>query len=215
MTGSSLSILRKAVNDATKRGETEWCLILDNVQEYCPVYEGGIGRESILKVGTAGTAIRLEDCKPGAFDLQSYLSRVAQKEGKTMTTDTLMADIDWPHWRRVQALHWARVLVDYIPELKFLSSELSARFRLPPVAKHRMRDGRKTMVQPLGTNAERETETQGMARAILDFDKQMGIGSEASNKLLLWVRGDGWCLICCHPSTTEIPVSYSGLYLPN
>jgi len=50
MTGSSLATLWEAVNDATKQGETEWCLILDNVQEYCPVYEGGIGRESILKV---------------------------------------------------------------------------------------------------------------------------------------------------------------------
>ena len=128
MTGSSLSILRDAVNDVTKRGETEWCLILDNVQEYCPVYEGGIGCESILKVGTAGTAICLDDCKPGAFNLESYLSRVAQKERKTMTINTLTDDIDWPHLKTVQALHWARVLVDYIPELKFLSSELSAWF---------------------------------------------------------------------------------------
>ncbi|EDR00804.1 uncharacterized protein LACBIDRAFT_312994 [Laccaria bicolor S238N-H82] len=30
MTGSSLSILREAVNDTTKWGETEWCLILDS-----------------------------------------------------------------------------------------------------------------------------------------------------------------------------------------
>ena len=43
-----------------------------------------------------------------------------------------------------------------------------------------MREGRKTTVQPLGTNAERETETQGMARAIMDFDEQMGISLEAA-----------------------------------
>lgn len=61
LTGSSLSALRAAVQDATARGETEWCLVLDNVQEYCPVYEGGIARQSILKVGTAATAIRLND----------------------------------------------------------------------------------------------------------------------------------------------------------
>lgn len=191
LTGSSLSALRAAVQDATARGETEWCLIIDNVQEYCPVYEGGIARESILKVGTAATAIRLDDCQPGAFDLQCHLLRLAKKERTKMTVERLWNDIDWLHLRTVQALHWARVLVDYIPELKFMSAEISSRFRLPPVAKHRMREGRKTVVQPLGTNAEREIETQGMARAILDFDKQMGVGPEAADKLLSWVRGDG------------------------
>ena len=30
-----------------------------------------------------------------------------------------------------------------------------------------------------------------MARAIMDFDKQMGIGSEAADRLLSWVHGDG------------------------
>jgi hypothetical protein len=191
LTGSSLSALRAAVKDATERSETEWCLILDNVQEYCPVYEGGIARESILKVGTAATAIRLDDCKPGAFDLQSHLLRVAQKERTKLTVDSLWNDIDWPHQRTVQALHWARVLVGYIPELKFLSMEISSRFRSAPVAKHCMREGRKTVVQPLGTNAEKEIETQGMARAIRDFDEQMGVGPEAADKLLSWVRGDG------------------------
>jgi hypothetical protein len=85
MTGSSLAHLRNSVKNATERGETEWCLVLDNVQEYCPVYEGGILRESVLKVGTAGTAIQLDDCKPGDFDLQSHLARVAEKKRTTMT----------------------------------------------------------------------------------------------------------------------------------
>ena len=64
--------------------------MLDNVQEYCPVYEGGILRESILKVGTAGTAIWLDDCNPGAFDLQSHLARVAEKKRTTMTVESIM-----------------------------------------------------------------------------------------------------------------------------
>ena len=191
MTDSSLATLRNSVRAATERGESEWCLVLDNVQQYCPVYEGGITRESILKVGTAATAIHLDDCKPGAFDLETHLSRVANMERKKMTVETLRADIDWNHLRDVQILHWVRVLVDYIPELNFLSSAVSARFRTPPIAIHRMREGRKTVVQPLGTNAERETETQGMARALLDFDEQMGLGPEAATKLLSWVRGDG------------------------
>lgn len=125
MTGSSLSILRDSVGAATERGQTEWCLILDNVQEYCPVYEGGIARESILKVGTAATAIHLDDCKPGAFDLGAHLLRVAQMDRKQMTVETLRTDIDWDHLRNVQVLHWVRVLVNYVPDLNFLSSEVS------------------------------------------------------------------------------------------
>jgi len=108
-----------------------------------------------------------------------------------MTVETLWTDIDWQHLRTVQALRWVRVLAGYIPELNFMSAEISSRFRLPPLAKHRMREGRKTMVQPLGTNTEREIETQGMARAILDFDEQMGLGPEAAENLISWVRGDG------------------------
>ncbi|KAF8159999.1 hypothetical protein B0H34DRAFT_797183 [Crassisporium funariophilum] len=191
LTGSSLASLRTAIQNAMDRGETEWCLIIDNVQEYCPVYEGGIARESVLKVVTAGTAIRLDDCKPGAFDLQSYLLCVVQKERINMTVISLWNDIDWSHQRAVQALHWTRVLVGYVPELDFLSPDISARFRSTPIAKHRMCEGRKTVVQPLGTNAEREIETQGMARALRDFDEQMGVVPEAADKLLSWVRGDG------------------------
>jgi hypothetical protein len=108
-----------------------------------------------------------------------------------MTVETLRTDIDWTHLLEIQSLHWVRVLVDYIPELKSMSKDISTRFRSEPLAKHRMREGRKTVVQPLGTNAERETETQGMARAIMDFDEQMGLGSEESDQFLSWVRGDG------------------------
>ncbi|KIK02172.1 hypothetical protein K443DRAFT_6346 [Laccaria amethystina LaAM-08-1] len=73
---------------------------------------------SVLKVGTAGTAIQLDDCKPGAFDLQSHLARVAEKKQTTMTVETLRADVDWTHVHAIQSLYWVRVLVDYIPELK-------------------------------------------------------------------------------------------------
>ncbi|KAF8884726.1 hypothetical protein CPB84DRAFT_1816928 [Gymnopilus junonius] len=142
-----------------------WCLVLDNVQEYCPVYEGGIAHQNILKVGTAGTAICLKDCKPGAFDLESHLAHVGQKKRKSMTTESLRTDIDWTHVHAIQALHWVHILVNYIPELNNLSKEIS----------HCMHEGCKTI-----------TEIQGMAHAIRDFDEQMGIDAEAPDKLLFW-----------------------------
>ena len=81
-----------------------------------------------------------------------------------MTVETLRVDIDWDHVRNSQMLHRVRVVVDYVPDLNFLSSEVSACFRSSPIAKHCICERRKTIVQPLGTNAEREIETQGMAQ---------------------------------------------------
>ena len=136
MTGSSLAVLHDSIRDAISHGETEWCLVLDNVQEYCSVYEGGIACESILKVRTAGTVIWLDDCKPGAFDLQSHLTHVmvAEKKQKTMTVETLRNDIDWIHVHDIQSLHFTCVLVNYIPELKFMSKDISTRFHSEPLA---------------------------------------------------------------------------------
>jgi hypothetical protein len=191
MAHSSLTALRAAVTNATIRGEQAWCLVLDNVQEYCLVYEQGIGRESQLKVGTAVTAIKLDDCPPGAFDLHDYLARVRKMDRRLLTVQSLYDDIEWNHIYSITVLHWVRVLVNYIPQLNSLITEVSTRFRSPPIAKHRMREGRRTVVQPLGTNGEREIETHGMARALRDFDTQMGLDEDAANKVLLWVRGDG------------------------
>ncbi|KAJ7598417.1 hypothetical protein C8J56DRAFT_1039291 [Mycena floridula] len=54
-----------------------------------------------------------------------------------------------------------------------------------------MPEGRRTEVQPLGTNSEKEIETKGMHRCIVDFSQQMGITDDIADKQLVWVRGDG------------------------
>lgn len=191
LTDSSLSALRESVAEGIARKTMKYAIILDNVQEYCPQHEHRIGRQDELKVGTAATAILLEDCAPGAFDLKDHLDRVAKKERLTLTTKSLLEDIDWTHVGNIQALHWVRVLVEYIPHLEHLRKDVSAMFRGEGFAKHRMREGRKTVIQPLGTNAEKETETQGMMRAMLDFEKQMGLDAKAMEGLILMHRGDG------------------------
>jgi len=55
--------------------------------------------------------------------LQSHITRVAEKR-TTITVETLRTDIDWSHVHAIQSLHWVRVLVDYIPELKSMSKEI-------------------------------------------------------------------------------------------
>jgi hypothetical protein len=52
-------------------------------------------------------------------------------------------------------------------------------FNSEKMTKRRLPRNRKTVVQPLGTNAERETETQGMMHAMLNFEKQMGLDETA------------------------------------
>ncbi|KAJ7884806.1 hypothetical protein B0H14DRAFT_3740883 [Mycena olivaceomarginata] len=64
-------------------------------------------------------------------------------------------------------------------------------FRTGLASNDRKREGRKTECQPLPTNAEHSTELQGMARAVADFNRSVGISSEDPGKTLQWIRGDG------------------------
>jgi uncharacterized protein YerC len=191
LTGSSMAKLKEDVARGIAVGEVRYQIILDNVQQYCIKHERGLLHEDELIVGTAATAVRLDDCAPNAFDLKDHLDRVVKKERITLTAQTLYNDIDWKHIHKVQAHHWTRVLVNFIPSLAPLIPDLNTCFRGDTMAKHRMREGRKTVIQPLGTNSERETETQGMLRAVLDFEKQMGLDADAMDDLLFMVRGDG------------------------
>ncbi|KAJ7193717.1 hypothetical protein GGX14DRAFT_537504 [Mycena pura] len=168
MTAADIKEMQADTLDANDRGETEHCLLLDNVQEYDRVYEPGLGRQSRLKVGTAGTKVKLQGCAPGAFSATDYYTRVARNERKTMTVRSLIDDIDWDH------------------------DKICSLFRSTPIAKRRMpADHSPTQCQPLMVNSERETESQGMLRAVEDFDRQIGVDVERNPNLLSWIRGDG------------------------
>ncbi|KAJ7906434.1 hypothetical protein B0H13DRAFT_1880588 [Mycena leptocephala] len=184
MTGADMTALCIKIAEAARKGRRNICLLLDNVQEYCDVFEQGIGRQSQLKVGIAGTCVELDDCAPGAFDAKPYHDKVALQERKTLTTDDLFDDIDWSYIRVVIPLHWTRVLIEFVPEfastmpslpeLNHFLEDINENFRSFPVARH-----------------QRSTETQGMAQAIADFESQMGLDREDNGNLLTWIRGDG------------------------
>jgi hypothetical protein len=65
-----------------------WQLVLDNVQQFGRQRDHRLGRQDILKIGTAATAILLEDCATGAFDLQDHIDRVMLQERRQMTIDS-------------------------------------------------------------------------------------------------------------------------------
>ncbi|KAJ6617040.1 hypothetical protein B0H10DRAFT_1948722 [Mycena sp. CBHHK59/15] len=190
LTDSSLTELRESVADGIAAGTMRWQFVLDNVQEWCRQRDNRIGRQDVLKIGTAATAILLEDCAPNAFDLQDHLDRVMRQERRSLTTESLFDDIDWSYIEDLMALHWVRILVHFLPQLSHLRKEISDLFKSEAMTKLRLRL-RKSLMQPLGTNAERETETQGMMRAILDFLKQMGLDEKALEGLIFMARGDG------------------------
>jgi hypothetical protein len=104
---------------------------------YVLVHQDGIGKAPELKFGTAATAIFLHPHAPGAFDAADHTKRVAQKLRKELTTEELYKDIDWIHIHNVGALHWVRVLVQYVPRLKGHKEEIYRLFRTAPIAKCR------------------------------------------------------------------------------
>lgn len=60
--------------------EMRWQYVLDNAQQFCRQQDLHLGRQDVLKVGCAATAILLKDCAPGVFDLQDHLDRVMKQE---------------------------------------------------------------------------------------------------------------------------------------
>ncbi|KAJ6478884.1 hypothetical protein C8R45DRAFT_1076622 [Mycena sanguinolenta] len=174
MTESSLTKLRQNVQEATARGEAQWGKVLDNIQRYDRVFEHGLGRESQLKVGTACKAFRLDNCKPGAFRADDHIARVIAQDRQNMTTESVFNSIDWDNNHNIANLHFVRVLIEFVPQLQHLSTQ--------PTRK---------VLQPLGTNSEREVENKGMLNAVLDFNQQMGIEPDKCDNILSWVRGNG------------------------
>ncbi|KAK7028578.1 hypothetical protein R3P38DRAFT_2525871 [Favolaschia claudopus] len=191
LTDTGLEKMCQSIAEGIERGEMLWQYTLDNVQQFCRQRDLRLGRQDILKVGCAATAILLEDCAPGAFNLQDHLNRMVKQERKEMTTESLYLDIDWDYIHELTALHWVRILVEFLPQLAFLRKDVEEIFHSERMTKRRLPPDGKTVVQPLGTNAERETETQGMMRAMLDFEAQMGLDEKAMEGLIITPRGDG------------------------
>ncbi|KAJ7812439.1 hypothetical protein B0H14DRAFT_2377568 [Mycena olivaceomarginata] len=71
LTDTGLTKLRQSIADGIAVGQMRWQYVLDNVQKFCRQRDHHLGRQDILKVGCAATAILLEDCAPGAFSTVS------------------------------------------------------------------------------------------------------------------------------------------------
>ncbi|KAJ8089852.1 hypothetical protein PM082_018428 [Marasmius tenuissimus] len=190
---ASIQRVRRLIESSVARdtGDIGYRLLVDNEQQYVRVREEGLCKENELRVGCGATAVKLTDFKPGAFHIAPLLDARIRNSGSTVTVEDIRQDIDTAHLRKVGALHILRALISFEPKLQDLAPDVSKRFRTAPIAKHRMRDGWKTEIQPLGCNSEREVETQGILRAIHDFAQQIGVTGDICDKHGLWVGGDG------------------------
>ncbi|THU89980.1 hypothetical protein K435DRAFT_676791 [Dendrothele bispora CBS 962.96] len=187
MTDNDMGRMQHMTNEETKKKVVGKCYVLDNVQRQDNVWEGGALKASTLRCGTAATKIDLEDVRDGAFDLSDHLSRIALNLRSGLTIYDLFNSIKWSHHHSSLKHYVVKTLVDSYNSLSSLSPSISEHFRTT-LAIHRLPANRNTKIQPLGTNAEREIETQGMKRCLDDFDSQIGFTSE---DLVEWVGGDG------------------------
>ncbi|KAF9066187.1 hypothetical protein BDP27DRAFT_1546360 [Rhodocollybia butyracea] len=191
MTEKARVEMKRIAIEAAANGDVVQGLGIDNIQRHAQVYEGGALRQSVMKTGTYGCEIQFQGVPPGAWDLNDYLTRVIANKRSEMTVDSLWRDIDWNHYNESMVLYCIKMLAEEIHVLSSHVKTVTDRFHSEPMAIHRLPDDFRTSIQPLGSNAENEPETQGMKRAIDDFNSQIGYPHNAAETLLEWVGGDG------------------------
>ncbi|KAF8994515.1 hypothetical protein BDZ89DRAFT_1179618, partial [Hymenopellis radicata] len=101
MGSARLAALRKSTAEALERGEPYVRKVLDNIQQYNTIHEPGIGKSNQLVTGTACTAIILDDCEPGAFNVDRWHEAVVKNERAELTLEDLQDAIDHPHLHTV------------------------------------------------------------------------------------------------------------------
>ena len=163
--------------------------VCDNLQAYARRRDQRIGNSNQMITGTGATVVEMEDCSPEAFDLQKLEEKMKEGNRRNLTVETILEDIDWTHLEKVTALHFADILVQFVPSLVEYREPLSACFK--EVEKHQINPSRHSKIQPLGTNSANEVSTQGMKEAMSDFFDQMGLTEETLNGRLQFFSGDG------------------------
>lgn len=118
-------------------------LVYDNINRQKRVWDNELGERDVMNSGTAAIFVVVEDCDPSAFDMKQLESARAKQLRRQLNVDVLERRVDWSHLRNVMAVHVVSFLVQAIPRLSPLQQMLNNRLRTN-LAKHRMRDGRRT-----------------------------------------------------------------------
>lgn len=114
----------------------------------------------------------------------------AEKRRKQLDIGVLVRRIDHSHLRDVFAVHITSFLVQEVRSLAFLQGRLNHRLRVD-LAKHRMRDGRRTEAYPLATSEHDEGSTRGNREVLDDLMlNQLQLPEEEVAQMITMLGGD-------------------------
>jgi hypothetical protein len=170
-------------------------LVFDNVQTYAKQWEMRIGRENVMKVGMAATAVEIDDFNPDAVGLEKRRQLVREGKEKKMglTAEGLLKLLNADHARTTGALHWLQILTVYVPQLEAYKGNVREMFREKSAANIRLdKDGvRRTIVHPLATSGKSETAVRELKDGLVDFLEQIGQTPDDYQQRIILAGGDG------------------------
>ncbi|KAI0055021.1 hypothetical protein BV25DRAFT_1922169 [Artomyces pyxidatus] len=165
-------------------------VVFDNMQAMARRREQKLGTANKMIIGTGATAVKMENCEPGAFDLAPILEKYEQGGCRELRIQDVLDKIDIERMQKVFAYHWLDALVTYVPDLAVYRTEVSKLFARN-IRKHQINPKQHTTVYPLSTNSANEVSTRGLKDALTDFLKQLGITKTTLGKRLIFFHGDG------------------------
>ena len=142
-----------------------------------------------MVVGTAATAIKLEQFSPQAWDILDKRRRISENKRESLTFDELWHLIDHSHLDAVCWFQWVRTLVNFVPQLDKQKGEVQKLYRSDGRKYFAML--RKSQVQPLPTNGKNETVTSDLAKSLREIFSHIGQTESSYTPRLILTGGDG------------------------
>lgn len=164
---------------------------LDNVQNYLLQRDQAIGCENQLNVGLAATyyKVDLDGCDINTFSIEGKHKALSANLRHKLDVEQLQDLVDRKHLEEVCSLHWIMTLVQYVPELSHLYSEVQLLFRTC-VAKQHLKLAQ-SKIHLLASSSRSETVLTKFKEALEDFFTQTGQTQESFKKFLFPIGGVG------------------------
>ena len=179
----------KVIRDVSQSNNSSWILRFDNVQHYIRPRNFRVGREAMMKIGTAGTVFEFLDFSSAALNIQDKKKRLAENERSNLTFEKLLQKIDTEYIDQVCVLQWLRILTTYVPSLNKYHEKIKKQYQTEGAKK--ILPPQKTQIFPLPTNGHNETITSELLKALLDFVEQICYTEDSPVPHLMHVGGDG------------------------
>lgn len=180
----------REIRRLTESGVGVWILRLDNVQHHVRPRHFRIGREAVMKIGTAGSVAKFKNFMLSVLDIEDKKRQLAANKRQGLTFQKLESLVDTGHLTKIASLQWLRVLVNFVPCLSSYKAKVSQMYKSAEYAR-KILPAEKTELYPLPTNGRNETITKELKEAIIDFVNEMGYSEDSPPKTLIHVGGDG------------------------